>query len=186
MNIVSVTAFGHYPLSHPLEVAVVLPNGQYLNEIVRPPDAWALWSLETEKTHGLSLEKIMDEGKSPEEVCDRLNAFCHGRDLYSDSWLFEHAWIKKLFRCCGRRPAFSCHPLAQLVRAHYVDAWSGLKYSVIGDQEYHARQALDQAMLLSELIERLLLGVGVIGAQGSRNDSVSANRTLAKCQESRS
>lgn len=76
--------------------------------LIRPDDSWlardGAWDGAAVRVHGLTLERLMDEGLPISEACERLDAAFAGRVLASDtgagSW--DDDWLLALYEAAGR------------------------------------------------------------------------------------
>jgi len=95
--IVDVEASGFGSSSYPIEIGLALPDGERYCALIAPEPSWIHWDPKAEALHGLSREKLISNGKSPKEICQKLNSLLKGKTLYSDAWTFDYPWIRTLF-----------------------------------------------------------------------------------------
>ena len=97
----------------PIEIgwAFVDTEGAIRSEghLIKPPAAWNIdkvWDRNAESLHGISIQKLLVEGKPPFQIAQRMNEALAGRQLFSDSPMDE-AWIMCLFEESADDPAFT-------------------------------------------------------------------------------
>lgn len=86
--------------SFPIEVAWAGEDMQIASYIIRPTEVWLsdprLWDPAAERLHGLSREKILDQGRSVEFVAERLLQAWEGKKVYSNAPLYDQDWLHRL------------------------------------------------------------------------------------------
>lgn len=63
------------------------------------------WDEQAQQIHGITLETVMAEGRTPAEVLSHMNTTLAGRELFADS-PFDFAWLQQLFATTDLEPAF--------------------------------------------------------------------------------
>jgi hypothetical protein len=87
--------------SYPIEVAWVMENGEEFASLLRPLSDWTDWSAEAEQIHGLSRERLRDEGQPVNEVAHRMVKTLAGHDLYASAPSWDGKWLSVLLRAAG-------------------------------------------------------------------------------------
>ncbi len=92
---------------YPIEIgwATVDVPGRALKRVesflIRPPAIWLEredgWSEASFRIHGITVEKLLADGVSPEEAIDRLDAALAGWTVFSDSPK-DQEWLDRLYR----------------------------------------------------------------------------------------
>jgi hypothetical protein len=80
------------------------------SHLVKPPLHWDMqpvWDPDAEKLHGISLEQLHAQGRSPSEVARRMNEVLTGRALFSDAPADDERWLRIIFDEAGLDPAFT-------------------------------------------------------------------------------
>lgn len=93
--------------SFPIEVGIA-GGGRSRSWLIRPHESWAGWDwiVEAEGVHGLSLERIRNEGLPVEAVLDRVVMAMDGRRAVADSAIDQY-WLETLARAAGRPTPFT-------------------------------------------------------------------------------
>ena len=115
-----IEASGLQFLSYPIEFGWAWDGGdgvQFQSFLIRPTPEWLSWKTgwneDAERLHGISLERLMDEGAEPAAACRKLNETLDGNEVAFDTGPAAHdaRWTSILYRAAGMEPTFS---LAQL------------------------------------------------------------------------
>lgn len=99
--------------SYPIEVAIADVNAGVVRAwLIKPTPAWTsdlVWSLESERLHGLSQALLGQHGQEAGAVAAEIVAFVGRRALLSDNPPFDKAWLEILFAGARSRamPAFA-------------------------------------------------------------------------------
>lgn len=100
---------------YPIEVgwAFTIPEtGEVHSEshLIKPPEFWPVkesWERSAERLHGISLDRLKQEGRPAWEVAQRMNAALAGRELFSDAPPYDETWMQQLFDAAGLEPTFT-------------------------------------------------------------------------------
>lgn len=142
--------------SFPIEVGIA-GDGIARSWLIRPHGGWADWdwTAEAEALHGLSRERIMQEGQAAEVVLGELVAALVGRRVVADS-LIDQYWLDTLAAAAGVPSPFRIDHVASLFDEQGADEQR------IADAVAHAdaqgvvrHRAAGDALWLSSLIARL-------------------------------
>jgi len=128
--ILDIEASGFGSLSYPIEIGIALSNGNRYCTLIAPPPAWVHWDSAAEALHGLSRETLIANGKTPEEVCQSLNALLKGETLYTDGWTVDYPWIRTLFHAGREEIGFSVSALEMILKEEDLRYWDTTKAMV--------------------------------------------------------
>lgn len=156
-NVVDIEASGLGSHSYPIEVGVVLGNGATYEALIKPPANWQHWDAEAEQIHGISLQTLRRKGRPLQEVCEALNTLCAGKTLYSDCWVYDSPWLTKMFAEAGVVPRFKCSPIEAILKEEHLENWGERKDEYVRSTQIVPHRALNDAIIISETLERLLL-----------------------------
>lgn len=156
-NVVDVEASGLGSYSYPIEVGIVLSNGTTYEALIKPPADWQHWDTEAEQLHGISRETLQRRGRPLHEVCVELNQLCAGKTLYSDCWVYDSPWLNKMFARAGITPKFQCSPIEGVLQQADLENWVERKSEYIHSTQIVPHRALNDAIIISETLERLLI-----------------------------
>lgn len=104
--------------SFPIEVAVCrLRSDEARSWLIRPHEAWRDWTWDAgaEQSHGLTRERLEQDGIAADRVLDELAAFAAGFDVVSDSES-DDWWLEALAKAAGRRIPFALGSTAHVLK----------------------------------------------------------------------
>lgn len=153
-NIIDFEASGFGEDSYPIEVGVVLANGDKYCALIKPASKWLFWDEQAEQIHGLSRELLVEHGKPIQLVAAELNAFLAGRVVYSDGWVVDKAWLSRLSYDSGIQPSFYLSPLEMILKEEQMEIWSQIKPEVIADLALQRHRASSDALIVQETFAR--------------------------------
>ncbi|WP_428623420.1 hypothetical protein [Sedimenticola sp.] len=152
--IIDIEASGFGRDSYPIEVGVILPNGQSFCHIIKPPHHWTFWDKDAEAIHGISRQLLLERGRPPKEVADKLNRLLQGKKVYTDAWAHDVSWIGKLYDLCGMPQLFALDSLRSLISEQQVLLWHPTKTAVIAEMKLARHRASSDALILQETFHR--------------------------------
>jgi hypothetical protein len=103
--------------SYPIEVAWSLSDASIESYLISPAgmEHWTDWSMLSETIHGISRNKLLTDGKSPQWICQRMNDQLSGRCVYTDNPLYDGMWLAELFSAAGHRVKFKLALIDELL-----------------------------------------------------------------------
>lgn len=147
--------------SYPIEVAWSCGDDSIESHLISPASVarWTDWHAKAEALHGLSREQLIEKGKPPVWVAQRMNEQLVGQTLYSDNPDFDGFWLEELFRAsAGLKPAFQLLHVDELLMSLVAidssdvvrkrDAIETLKQTARSQMSGQHRAALDVQYLL--------------------------------------
>ncbi|MDD2740352.1 MAG: hypothetical protein PHR94_15600 [Methylomonas lenta] len=153
-NIIDFEASGFGEDSYPIEVGVVLANGEKYCALIKPASRWEFWDEQAEQVHGLSREVLYEHGKPIQVVAAELNAFLAGRVVYSDGWVVDKSWLSRLSYDSGIQPSFYLSPLETILKEEQMEIWSPIKQEVIDHLALRRHRASSDALIVQETFVR--------------------------------
>lgn len=151
-NIIDFEASGLSSSSFPIEVGVVLEDGQCYESLIRPVPDWRHWDADAERMHGIPRQRLATEGQPALHVCNLLNQVCQGRTLYTDCWVHDYAWLMKLYMTAGIQPAFQCSPIERLLNDTEMEDWGYRKTDIAGTLALQEHRALNDALIIQQTL----------------------------------
>ncbi|RCS57052.1 hypothetical protein [Parvibium lacunae] len=121
--ILDLEASGFGAGSYPIEVGCILGDGRSYCALISPAPGWTHWNDAAESTHGISRELLLTHGKDPVVITTELNSLLRGQTVYSDAWLYDYAWLAKLYEEAGQQPSFRLESLQRLLSESQIQAW---------------------------------------------------------------
>jgi len=88
--------------SYPIEVGWVFENGNTDDFLIRPAPDWTDWDEMAEHVHGISRDRLEQEGLAHENACDRLVRALSGHALYASAPSWDGHWLSMLLRAGGQ------------------------------------------------------------------------------------
>jgi len=85
----------------PVEVGWVFEDGASEGHLIRPAPGWTDWDAEAEAIHGISRERLGQEGTPHDEVARRMVEALSGHDLYASAPSWDGKWLSLLLRAAG-------------------------------------------------------------------------------------
>lgn len=121
--VIDIEASGFGRGSYPIEVGYVLPDGRRFCTLIRPQAEWQHWDTTAERVHRIPKALLHTRGRTPAEVCKRLDADLGGRVVYSDAWSHDLSWLHCLYDAAASTPAFRLESIRSLLGEHDVAGW---------------------------------------------------------------
>lgn len=153
-NVIDFEASGFGEDGYPIEVGVVLANGDKYCALIKPASTWLFWDQQAEQVHGLSRELLCKHGKPIQVVARELNAFLAGRVVYSDGWVVDKPWLSRLSYDSGVEPSFYLSPLEMILKEAQMEIWSQIKREVIEHLALPRHRASSDALIVQETFAR--------------------------------
>ncbi|UYF99539.1 MULTISPECIES: hypothetical protein [unclassified Halomonas] len=154
-TVLDIEASGFGRGSYPIEIGLARADGSCCAFLVQPLDEWTHWDPKAELLHGISRERLFQEGYPVRQVACWLNDELSGLGkAYSDSWGYDNTWLSLLFHHAGMLPRFRLEALRILMTEPQQALWSETKEAIIGDQPIQRHRAGDDARLLQLTFER--------------------------------
>jgi len=142
--------------SYPIEVGIA-DGGMSRSWLIRPHDDWAGWDWtpEAEALHGLSRERIAQEGLPASVVLAELVAATQGCRVLADS-LIDQYWLDTLAAAAGAPSPFAIQHVATLFDEERADeARVGAAVAFADGQGATRHRAAGDALWLSALIAHI-------------------------------
>lgn len=149
-NIIDIEASGFGGDSYPIEVGLVLSNGQKFCSLIVPFDGWVHWNNEAEKIHHISRKKLQVYGKPVSQVAKELNKLLKGMTLYSDGWVVDKPWLIRLFYASKVEMEFSVSPIEMILSEAQMAVWDEVKNKVITKYDIQRHRASNDAWVIQE------------------------------------
>jgi hypothetical protein len=87
--------------SYPVEVGWIFEDGCSESHLIRPAPDWTDWDLQAESIHGISRQRLLDEGAPHQDVAARMVGQLAGHDLYVSAPSWDGKWLSVLLRASG-------------------------------------------------------------------------------------
>lgn len=149
-NIIDIEASGFGGDSYPIEVGLVLSNGERFCLLILPDEGWEYWNEEAEKVHHISRDMLENYGKSVSEVACLLNEKLAGMTLYSDGWVVDKPWLTRLFYASGVDMQFTVSSLEMILSDEQMNIWHKTKDKIIMQSNIQRHRASNDAWVIQE------------------------------------
>ena len=146
-----------HPDSYPIEIGVLLPNGDSYCSLIKPPSQWSHWSDQAEAVHGISRQEVCEHGKSVTEVAHALNRCLEGKTVYSDCWVLDHPWMIRLFQFAQVKPTFVLTDVMYCLFECEYEQLGSIKREIELELDLERHRATNDARILQLAVERILL-----------------------------
>ncbi len=141
--------------SYPIEVGCALADGRTVCCLVRPAESWRHWDASAESVHHISRDVLQQHGLPVQEVVTRLDEALHGREVYSDAWGNDYAWLSRLYDEAERVPHFHLRSLRELLSEDEAARWHAVKQAVSEELRSTRHRASNDARVLQTAYARL-------------------------------
>ncbi|MEH6559028.1 MAG: hypothetical protein V7459_10260 [Oceanicoccus sp.] len=152
--IIDVEASGLGRGSYPIEVGIILANGDSHCTIISREADWRHWDAGAESLHGISRETLDRHGVDVVTVARMLNQWLEGQIVYSDAWGNDSSWIALLFECAQIPQRFRLESLRRLLSDQQLAIWHNTKESLINEYGGERHRASKDAFILQETFVR--------------------------------
>lgn len=149
-NIIDLEASSLSTHSYPIEVGVVLHTGERYCALILPDESWQEWNKEAEEVHHITKDILLKHGKPIEKVVDELNTLLENQTVYSDGWVVDDSWVKKLFYAAHKSPTFKVSMLELILTEEQMEVWHGTQNQLLKGQEKHRHRASFDAALIQK------------------------------------
>jgi hypothetical protein len=154
--ILDIEASGFGRGSYPIEVGYALPDGRSHCFLIKPLDAWQMWSSEAEQLHGISRAQLFMRGVDVVAAAEMLNRALGGLTVYSDAWGNDQTWLAQLFDCAERVQGFRVQALSVLLNEAQLMAWAETRQAVERELALNRHRASSDARILQQTYLRTL------------------------------
>lgn len=156
LGVIDIEASGLGSHSYPIEIGLMLANGQQYQALLLPLADWTYWDAEAERIHGISRERLLAEGKSIQQVCQEVNNLCAGQTLYSDCWVYDNVWLNSLYARAGVVQSFTCSPIESLLNERQCQRYVMCKSAVQQHLGLRQHRALNDAKIIQKALYVLM------------------------------
>ena len=155
---IDLEASGFGASSYPIEVGLVLADGDSYCSLIVPEPDWHHWDKQAEKVHGIERELLYRHGRGSAVVAQELNQRLGGQTVYSDAWYHDFNWLSRLFDAADSVPRFRLQDLRALLDQLELERWDAIKAQIMGEQNLSRHRASHDARVLQLTLQRLRSG----------------------------
>lgn len=113
--------------SYPIEVGVVMANGDSFCSLIKPEPEWQHWDQKAQRLHGIDRDVLKDHGKSVRTVAQLLNSQLAEQIVYSDAWGHDSSWLATLYDAAELSQHFKLESICTLLSEAQRDIWHDVK-----------------------------------------------------------
>lgn len=125
--------------SYPVEVAWVFQDGRSESHLIKPAPDWTDWDEVAQAIHGLSREKLVNEGEAHDLVAARMIEALSDHDLFASAPSWDGKWLSVLLRRAGLpRHALRLRNTDEALRATAMEILGAVLPGARLDVEVHA------------------------------------------------
>ncbi len=150
LGVLDIEASGFGAASYPIEVGVALADGRRWCSLIVPCADWTHWSAEAEALHGITRAQLRAHGRPVAEVARTLNRLLAGATVYSDGWVVDDRWLRRLYFAAAVPQAFTLSPLEAVLNEDQMAAWQGTREAVAGELAAPRHRASTDAFVVQE------------------------------------
>lgn len=153
-----IEASGFGPTSYPIEIGVVLGNGDTYCSLITPADDWTHWDEDAQNIHGISRDALFKHGRSITEVATTLNDFLKNSTVYSDCWTLDKPWLLTLFNKARISPTFSLTDIMYAMTEQGYEQLFKQKSRVFKELNVERHRATNDARVLQIAHQKITCG----------------------------
>lgn len=146
--IIDVEASGFGRGSYPIEVGVVLANGETHCMIIRPEPEWQHWDFDAALLHGITRQLLEQHGHEVVKVAACLNGWLGGQVVYTDAWGNDSSWLALLFDVAEIPQHFKLESLRGLLTEEQLELWHETKDEITLASNFDRHRATNDAVIL--------------------------------------
>ncbi|WP_111977108.1 3'-5' exonuclease [Algibacillus agarilyticus] len=153
-SIIDIEASGFGADSYPIEIGLILSNGDKYCSLISPCADWQHWDESAESVHGISKNMLKEYGRHVKDVAETLNTLLAGQVIYSDGWVVDQIWLNRLFYAANLRPTFTFSALENILNEQQMDIWHPIKQNVTSELALQRHRASNDAVIIQETFAR--------------------------------
>ncbi len=155
INTLDIEASGIHPESYPIEIGIVLKNGESWCSLIKPDHSWKHWDKSAEKIHGISKSELLQYGKSITEVTQHINHLLNRDIVYCDCWTLDNPWLIKLFHQARTHQDFKLLDIMYVVDEEQYESLNKKKPQIAQELSIHRHRASNDARILQLAYEQV-------------------------------
>ncbi len=143
-----IEASGLHPNSYPIEVGVLLADGDSYCSLIKPESNWTHWCEQAERLHGIDRATLEQQGNSVQQVAADLNQLLGKTQVFSDCWVLDNDWLIKLFHQAKTTPSFTLRDIMYALNEEEYDRLHAAKHVIINEINIDRHRATNDARIL--------------------------------------
>ncbi|MBX2809254.1 MAG: hypothetical protein KTR20_11545 [Cellvibrionaceae bacterium] len=150
-----IEASGLHPSSYPIEIGVLLANGDCYCSLIKPDSSWTHWCEKAEDLHRINRATLEEHGNSVRQVATELNQLLAGVEVYSDCWVLDNDWLIKLFHKAQITPRFTLRDIMYALNEDEYHCLEAAKQDIVEEIKIDRHRATNDARLLQLAYKRV-------------------------------
>ena len=142
--------------SYPIEIGIVLANGDAYCTLIAPEPDWTHWDEEAQAVHGIARSTLHQFGKAACVVAAELDRRLAGTTIYSDAWGHDYTWLSLLYSVAGWAPPFKLASLHSVVGEVEQSRWDAVRAIVERRDGGTRHRASADARVLQQTVREVL------------------------------
>jgi len=155
INVIDIEASGFGRDSYPIEIGIALADGRQYQTLVRPEAGWQHWDRSAQDVHGISRSDLFKYGRSVFQICREINEICAGAVLYSDCWVYDHYWFRRLFDAAHTPALGQCKAMEYLLNDEQQLDYQTVKQTFASRLGLPMHRALNDAVVIQKTLQSL-------------------------------
>lgn len=141
--------------SYPIEIGVVLTDNSSWCNLIKPAKSWSYWSQEAQKIHQITQDNLAQHGKDIRAIAESLNELLKGQIVYSDCWVLDDQWLRKLYAEARLFPSFRLRDIMHILKEDDFAHWENTKSTIAKELNIERHRATNDARILQESFLRV-------------------------------
>jgi hypothetical protein len=155
IHVIDIEASGFGRDSYPIEIGIVMADSSEYQTLVRPESGWWHWDKSAEEVHGISRSDLFKYGRSVSQVCRDINHLCSGSVLYSDCWVHDSYWFRRLFDASHIASLVQCKAMEYLLGDEQQQSYQTIKQKLAVRLGLPMHRALNDAVVIQQALQTL-------------------------------
>lgn len=153
--VIDIEASGFGRSSYPIEVGYVLPDSSAVCMLIKPVSDWRHWDESAAGTHRITRSLLLQHGRAPREVAQRINQDLAGFTVYCDGWAHDFVWLAVLFDEAGLSPSFRLESVNRLLSDSQLARLDEVRRNVMLETGLKRHRASNDARVLQTALHRV-------------------------------
>ena len=141
--------------SYPIEIGVVLTDNSSWCHLIKPAENWHHWSQEAQELHKITRDNLIKHGKDIRAIAESLNDLLKDKIVYSDCWVLDDKWLRKLYAEARLTPSFRLRDIMHILKEDDFIDWEATKLTIAKELNIERHRATNDARILQESFLRV-------------------------------
>ncbi|WP_416306422.1 hypothetical protein [Neptunicella sp. SCSIO 80796] len=146
--IIDIEASGFGADSYPIEVGVIMQDGDRYCRLIKPQPGWQHWDEKAQALHGIERDLLVNKGTSAHQVAMELNSLLAGKTVYSDGWVVDSPWLIKLHHDTQIAMQYRISSLEMILSEAQMQIWHHTRSSLQDNSTLPRHRASTDASII--------------------------------------